>query len=249
MNEIEPSDTCLIGRGFRRFWEAWEVSENPRLEAFLGGAFDESLGDDGEGEDGGRCCRKDGEGVGGIEFGCHEEADWPAEEVDAEGDVAEFCQTRRERRRESSEEDDDGRAEEWEGEVRDAGRSGRGEQDAAGDETCGADGPALVEAEEECAGAKVGRGFIQQRVREEQGNIRRSFPVGGSEATNRTEERHGAEHKKNGRDAAAFPEDEGDGEEQDVVDDFVGDGPKGAIQEVAHFRVLREGERAAGDIS
>ncbi len=141
--------------------------KNPRLEALLGGTFDESLGDDGEGEDGGRCCGKDGEGVGGIEFGCHEKADRPAEEVDAEGDVAEFRQTRRERWCESSEEDDDGRAEQWECEVRDAGRSGGGEQDAAGDETCGADWPALVESEEECAGAKVGRGFIEQRVREQ----------------------------------------------------------------------------------
>ncbi len=223
MNEIEPSDTCLIGPGFRRFGEAWEVFENPRFEAFLGGAFDEPLGDDGEREDGGSGCGKDGEGVGGIEFGCHEEADRPAEEVDAEGDVAELGESARQGRRESSEEDDDGRAEEWEGEVRDTGSGGNGEENATGDKTCGANGPALVEAEEECAGAKVGRGFIQQRVGEEQGNIRRSFPVGGSESTNRTEERDSAEHKKNGRDAAAFPEDEGDGEEQDVVDHLVGD--------------------------
>jgi hypothetical protein len=89
-NEGRPRDAMFLCGDFGSFGEPWEEIENPRFEAFLGGAFDDSLGDYGESEDDGRCCRKDREWVGGFDFGGHEQSDGPAEEVDTEGDVAKF---------------------------------------------------------------------------------------------------------------------------------------------------------------
>lgn len=244
-----PWDWRLVRGGPRGFWESWKTIQDPRFETLLRGGFDEALRDDGEDEDRYGSDREDDVRIGGIHLRCDEQSDRPTEQVHAERDVAEFGEQLSERRGEAAEKNDEGWAEEREGEVGDACGCCDCKKDDAGDEACGPDGPASVESEEEGASAEIGRGFIEERIWQEHRDICGAFPIRGSEPEDWAEERDSAECEEHGGDATAGPEDQSDGKQEDVVDDFVRDGPEGAVEEVAHLGMFGEGEGAAGDVA